>query len=191
VDLIKFLAFVTMSRLSISSTYRLKSGFEIPLLGYGVRFEHNVKILTGRLINSLLQVFQTPPKIATSVVERALKDGYRHVDSAAFYQNEAGCAQAMLKSGIPREQLFFTSKVPPPGMSYTQAKNQVKRTLKEIGELGYIDLMLLHAPLGGSEGRLGAWKALVEAVEEGKIRSIGVSNYGVHVCFYVQRSEKY
>jgi diketogulonate reductase-like aldo/keto reductase len=87
----------------------------------------------------------------------------------------------MLKSGIPREQLFFTSKVPPEGVSYAGTKRQVSETLKQIGDLKYIDLMLLHAPFGGAEGRLGAWKALVEAVEEGKIRSIGVSNYGVQV----------
>jgi diketogulonate reductase-like aldo/keto reductase len=87
----------------------------------------------------------------------------------------------MLKSGIPRDQLFFTSKVPPQSMSYSGTKKQVNETLKEIGELKYIDLMLLHSPFGGTEGRLGAWKALAEAVEEGKIRSIGVSNYGVQV----------
>lgn len=65
------------------------------------------------------------------------------------------------------------------GLSYEATKAQVDKSLRECG-LQYIDLMLLHAPYGGSEGRKGAWKALVEAVEEGKVRSIGVSNYGVH-----------
>jgi diketogulonate reductase-like aldo/keto reductase len=87
----------------------------------------------------------------------------------------------MLKSGIPRDQLFFTSKIPPQAMSYEAARAQISKTMKEIGDLKYVDLMLLHSPYGGKEGRLGAWKALVEAVEEGKIRSIGVSNYGVPV----------
>jgi diketogulonate reductase-like aldo/keto reductase len=64
-------------------------------------------------------------------------------------------------------------------LNYDTAKAQVERTLAETG-LDYIDLMLLHAPYGGSAGRKGAWKALVEAVEAGKVRSIGVSNYGVH-----------
>ena len=67
-------------------------------------------------------------------------------------------------------------------MSYEGAKDSLKKSLGEVGQqLKYIDLVLLHAPYGGKEGRLGAWKALVEAVEEGTVRSIGVSNYGVHV----------
>lgn len=71
-------------------------------------------------------------------------------------------------------------------MSYEGAKESIRQSLKEIGQLKYIDLVLLHAPYGGKEGRLGAWKALVEAVEEGTVRSIGVSNYGVPVCIYKQ-----
>lgn len=85
----------------------------------------------------------------------------------------------MLKANIPRDQLFFTSKVPPKCINYTDAKKCVSESLQQTG-LEYIDLYLLHAPYGGKEGRLGAWKALVEAVEEGKVRSIGVSNYGIH-----------
>ena len=111
-----------------------------------------------------------------------MKAGYRHVDSAAFYHNEAACAEGLVKSGIPRDQIFFTSKVPPESISYNAAKKAIEKTLKEVKELKYIDLMLLHSPYGGTDNRLGAWKALTEAVEEGHIRSIGVSNYGVHVC---------
>lgn len=85
----------------------------------------------------------------------------------------------MKKSGIPRSELFFTTKIPPRDMSYAAAKRDIDLTLQRTG-LGYVDLYLLHAPYGGKEGRLGAWKALVEGVEAGKIRSIGVSNYGVH-----------
>jgi diketogulonate reductase-like aldo/keto reductase len=102
------------------------------------------------------------------------------IDSAAAYRNEAGCGAAITGvKGIPRSEIYFTSKVPSRQLNYTNTKAQVERTLKETG-LDYIDLMLIHAPYGGSESRKGAWKALVEAVEEGKIRSIGVSNYGVH-----------
>lgn len=85
----------------------------------------------------------------------------------------------MLKSKVPREQLFFTSKVPSGSINYEGAKNAIDLSLQKTG-LGYFDLYLLHAPFGGKEGRLGAWRALVEAAEAGKVRSIGVSNYGVH-----------
>lgn len=85
----------------------------------------------------------------------------------------------MLAAKIPRDQLFYTSKVPPKSINYTEAAKCVDESLSQTG-LDYIDLYLLHAPYGGKDGRLGAWKALVEAVEAGKVRSIGVSNYGVH-----------
>lgn len=101
------------------------------------------------------------------------------LDSAASYKNEGGCGAAIkqVASSVPRESIFFTSKVRK--VTYDLTKAQVDRTLEETG-LDYIDLMLLHAPYGGSEARKGGWLALVEAVEAGKVRSIGVSNYGVH-----------
>ena len=101
------------------------------------------------------------------------------IDSAAIYRNEAGCGEAIAASSIPRDQIFFTSKVPFKKMGYEGTKAQVDDTLAKTG-LAYIDLMLIHSPYGGSDKRKGSWKALVEAVEAGKIRSIGVSNYGVH-----------
>lgn len=85
----------------------------------------------------------------------------------------------MLKTSLPRSTLFYTSKVPPKAISYTGARDSITTSLQKTG-LDYMDLYLLHAPYGGKENRLGAWKALVEAVEVGKVRSIGVSNYGVH-----------
>ena len=113
----------------------------------------------------------------------ALAAGYHHVDSAAAYCNEAPCGRAILKAAesgvIPRAAVFFTSKVRTKGMSYESARATVERTLAETG-LAYIDLMLLHAPYGGSAVRKGAWLGLVEAVEAGQVRSIGVSNYGRH-----------
>jgi diketogulonate reductase-like aldo/keto reductase len=101
------------------------------------------------------------------------------VDSAASYRNEAPCGKAIRASGIPREDIFFTSKIPTRRLSYEKAKAQIETTFKETG-LDYVDLMLIHAPYGGREARKGAWKALVEAQEEGKVRSLGISNYGVH-----------
>ncbi|KAK5806321.1 hypothetical protein VI817_000579 [Penicillium citrinum] len=133
----------------------------------------------------MLQVYKTPPDDTERCCLEALKAGYRHIDSAAIYKNEAGCGNAMRASAIPRDQIFFTSKVI--DISYDGAKNQIEQSLS-LSKLDYIDLMLLHQPRGGSDNRKGAWRALVEAVEAGKVRSIGVSNYGVH---HLDELEKY
>lgn len=109
----------------------------------------------------------------------AIKSGYRHVDSAHAYRNEEPTAKGLLGAGIPRDLLFYTSKVPPKCINYEDAKRCINESLVNT-KLQYIDLYLLHAPYQGTKGRLGAWKALVEAVKEGKVRSIGVSNFGVH-----------
>jgi diketogulonate reductase-like aldo/keto reductase len=85
----------------------------------------------------------------------------------------------MASSGQPRSSLFFTSKVYSNVLSYDGTVSQVDSTLKTTG-LDYIDLMLIHAPFGGPNGRKAAWRALVDAQEAGKVRSIGVSNYGMH-----------
>ncbi|KAK0704586.1 aldo-keto reductase-like protein [Lasiosphaeris hirsuta] len=150
-----------MATLTAETTIKLPSGHEIPQLGFGV--------------------WQIPAREAKTAVQHALAAGYRHIDSAAAYRNEAGCGAAILAPPLPlpRSAIFFTSKVPTPAVSYAGAAAQVDKTLAATG-LGYIDLMLLHAPYGGSAARKGAWRALVEAVEAGKVRSIGVSNYGVH-----------
>jgi diketogulonate reductase-like aldo/keto reductase len=124
-------------------------------------------------------VYQTPPEGAATAVTAALEAGYRHVDSAVFYKNEAGCGTALRESGIPREQLFFTSKVAPDAMSYAGAAGNVAATLAAT-QLGYVDLYLLHSPTGGREARLAAWRALVDAQRRGDVRAIGVSNFGVH-----------
>lgn len=121
----------------------------------------------------------SPAANAESVVSHALKNGYRHIDSARAYRNEKPCAEAAKASGLKREDIFFTTKVPPKLISYEGAKSAIEDSFNETG-FDYIDLYLLHAPYGGKEGRLGAWKALREAQKAGKIRSIGVSNYGVH-----------
>ncbi|KAL8734748.1 MAG: hypothetical protein Q9181_003088 [Wetmoreana brouardii] len=101
------------------------------------------------------------------------------IDSARVYRNEGPCAEAIKKSGIPRSEIFFTSKVPPRSMGYEQTKSAIKSSFGQTG-LDYIDLYLIHCPYGGKEARQGTWRALVEAQRAGQIRSIGVSNYGVH-----------
>jgi len=146
-------------KFDIKTSYKLNSDYSIPVLGYGV--------------------YQTPADVCEEVTLHAFKAGYRHVDSARAYRNERPCADAMAKSGLKREDIFFTSKVPPKAMGYDNTKNAIESSFAETG-LSYIDLYLIHSPYGGKEARLGSWKALVEAQKAGKIRSIGVSNYGVH-----------
>ncbi|PLB33303.1 aldo/keto reductase family protein [Aspergillus candidus] len=149
-----------MAPLSLQSTQKMVSGYEIPIVGFGV--------------------YQTPPDITEKVTIKALETGYRHIDSAKYYANEAECANAIRKSGIDRSKVFYTTKVPATHMSYEKAKEAIEASIRDAAGLDYIDLVLLHAPYGGKEGRLGAWRALVEAQKAGKIRSIGVSNYGIH-----------
>ncbi|KAK3986979.1 NADP-dependent oxidoreductase domain-containing protein [Cladorrhinum sp. PSN332] len=146
-----------MAPLTIDTKLKLNSGYEIPQLGFGV--------------------YQTPPRDTQRCVTEALNAGYLHVDSAAYYRNEAACAEAIRSFG--RDKVFFTSKIMPGSLNYGSVISQVDRMLQETN-LGYLDLVLIHAPFGGSDNRKAAWKALVESVEAGKIRSIGVSNYGVH-----------
>ncbi|GMG31109.1 unnamed protein product [Aspergillus oryzae] len=99
-----------------------------------------------------------PGTIAEDVTEKALKAGFRHIDSAAVYGNERECVSAVEKAGLKRSEVFLTTKILP------QATGRI----------------LLHAPFGGKEGRRGAWRALAEAQKAGKARSIGVSNFGLH-----------
>lgn len=134
-------------------------GHKIPQLGFGV--------------------YMTPPDEASDAVSRALEAGYRHIDSAVGYKNESGCGEAIRKSGIPRDQIFFTSKIIDRLGHYESAKKQIEGTVEKAG-LGYVDCILIHAPWGENDGRKEVWKALVEAQEKGLTKSIGVSNYGVH-----------
>ncbi|KAL4985729.1 NADP-dependent oxidoreductase domain-containing protein [Aspergillus falconensis] len=145
--------------LTLKSIQRLLSGYEIPILGYGV--------------------YQTPTNVAEDVTVEALKLGYRHIDSAAAYKNEKEVTAAIAKAGLPRSQVFLTTKIPPRANGYDAAKKSIEDSLKQANT-DYFDLILIHAPYGGKDGRLGTWKALVEAQKAGKTRSIGVSNFGVH-----------
>ncbi|KAJ5735424.1 uncharacterized protein N7483_000549 [Penicillium malachiteum] len=148
-----------MANLSLQSTYKLKSGYEIPVLGFGV--------------------YQTPLDVTENVTVKALELGYRHIDCAKVYENEKESAAAIRISGLDRSKVFYTSKVPRTCMGYEKAKQAIAESLAAV-DIGYIDLMLVHAPHGGTEARLGTWRAMVEAQQAGKIRSLGVSNFGIH-----------
>lgn len=102
----------------------------------------------------------------------ALKAGYRHIDTAAAYFNEEDVGKAVRDSGIPREEIFVTSKLWLQDYGYEQAKKGIARSLRKLN-IGYIDLYLIHQPYGDVPG---AWRAMEEAKAEGKLRSIGVSN---------------
>lgn len=102
----------------------------------------------------------------------ALKAGYRHIDTAAGYMNESDVGKAIKDSGIERSEIFITSKLWLQDYGYENAKKGIENSLRLL-DVDYIDLYLLHQPYGDY---LGAWKALEEAVEAGKIRSIGISN---------------
>ena len=107
------------------------------------------------------------------VVEEAIKVGYRLIDTAQSYGNAEAVGKAVKSSGVPREDLFITSKLWISDMSYEGAKKAFAESLSKL-DLDYIDLYLLHQPVGDT---FGAWKALEELYKEGKIRAIGVSNF--------------
>ncbi|KAK1147831.1 hypothetical protein N8T08_000344 [Aspergillus melleus] len=146
-------------KLCLTSTRTICSGYDIPILGYGL--------------------YQVPGSIAEDVAQKALEAGYRHVDSAAVYENEREAVSAIKKAGLTRSDVFLTTKVLPQATGYEAARRSIENSLKNANT-DYFDLILLHAPFGCKEGRLGAWRALAESQKAGKARSIGVSNFGLH-----------
>jgi len=146
-----------MENLSITSTAKLLSGYDIPLLGLGVYQNDECK----------------------PACEAALKHGYVHIDSAQMYGNEAQVGAAIKATGIDREKVFVTSKVNArQGQSVQQTLSGVETSLQRFG-FPYFDLFLIHSPLAGKKIRLETYKALLQKRDEGKIRSVGVSNYAV------------
>lgn len=134
-------------------TVKLNDGVEIPVYGFGT--------------------FQIPADGSTyKAVRTALELGIRHIDTAVAYFNEQEVGKAIRESGIPREEIFLTSKLWLQDYGYEPAKKGIETSLRKLG-LDYIDLYLIHQPYGDV---LGAWKAMEEARAKGKIRSIGVSN---------------
>lgn len=139
-------------------TFKLNDGNTIPAVGFGV--------------------FMIPNDGPTyDAVLAALKAGYRHIDTAAGYMNESDVGKAIKDSGVDRKEIFITSKLWLQDYGYENAKKGIETSLKLLG-VDYIDLYLLHQPYGDY---LGAWKALEEAKEEGKIKSIGISNVTVNL----------
>jgi 2,5-diketo-D-gluconate reductase A len=137
-------------------TLQLGESERIPQLGYGV--------------------FQVPPKETEQPVAEALAAGYRHIDTAAAYRNEGGVGLALRASGIPRDELFITTKCWNEDQGYEQAKRACRESLDRL-ELSHLDLYLIHWPVPAHDRYVETWKAFVELQQEGLVRSIGVSNF--------------
>jgi diketogulonate reductase-like aldo/keto reductase len=136
----------------------LHDGVEIPQLGFGV--------------------FQIPPQETQEKVEEALAAGYRHVDTAAAYRNEAGVGAAIAATGIRREDVFVTTKLWNSQQGYDSTLRAFEKSIERLGT-GYVDLYLIHWPLPSKDLFLDTWRAFERIREEGGARSIGVSNFRV------------
>ncbi len=119
-------------------------------------------------------VFQVPdPAVCEQAVLDAIATGYRLIDTAAAYMNEQAVGTAIQKCGVPREELFITTKLWVQDASYEGAKRAIETSLRNLG-LDYIDLYLIHQPMGDY---IGAYRAMEEAYREGKLKAIGVCNF--------------
>ena len=132
----------------------LNNGIKMPKLGYGV--------------------YQTPPEETCRCVLDAIEVGYRSIDTAQAYYNEAGVGQALKESGLPREEFFLTTKVWITNAGYDQAKASIQQSMDKLGT-DYLDLLLIHQPFGDY---YGTYRAMEELYDQGKLRAIGVSHVG-------------
>lgn len=148
---------------SLEDTYTLNNGVKIPIIGFG----------TWQTLDG---------DIAKHAVEVALNAGYRHIDTAAAYGNEKSVGQAIKNSGINRHDLFITTKLWNADHGYKSAKAAIDRSLQNL-KVDYLDLYLIHWPNPvdmrdhWAEANAESWRAMEEAVQAGKIRAIGVSNF--------------
>lgn len=152
-----------MSFNSLEDTYTLNNGVKIPIIGFGT--------------------WQTPyGDVAEHAVESALNAGYRHIDTAAAYGNEESVGEALKRSGVNRHDLFITTKLWNADHGYRSAKAAIDRSLQNL-KVDYLDLYLIHWPNPvdmrdhWAEANAESWRAMEEAVQAGKIRAIGVSNF--------------
>ena len=137
----------------------------------------NIKLNDGNTIPQLgLGVWQVEPDITARVVKDGIAAGYRLIDTAEGYHNEEGVGQAIREGGVPREQLFITSKLRNGGHDRDSALRSFDATLEALG-IGVIDMFLIHWPVPSQGKYVEAWKTLVELKGQGRIRSIGVSNF--------------
>jgi diketogulonate reductase-like aldo/keto reductase len=151
-----------MSDINSQSKAKLSDGNEIPLLGFGT--------------------YEMDDEEAYRCVTWALEAGYRHIDTAEWYENEASCGKAIFdfctKHSVPRSDIFYTTKLKL-NNGYENVRASIRKSVAASG-LGYVDLYLVHGPLGGPEMRRQSWQAVCDAKkEEGTLRSIGISTFGI------------
>lgn len=149
-------------KLALDSVIKLHNGVLMPLLGFGV--------------------WQVDPAVCTSVCETALEVGYRHIDSAQAYRNEAEAGASLRSTSVKRKDIFFTTKIPRDLGSVDANYESLIESVQKINggggdEGAYVDLFLIHTPRMGAEGIKNVWLALEKLLKEGKTRSIGVSNF--------------
>lgn len=134
-------------------TVKLNNGVEMPVVGYGV--------------------FLVPPEECERCVLDAIDAGYRSIDTAQAYFNEEGVGSAIIKSGVPRDELFVTTKVWISNAGYEKARASIDESLKKL-QTDYVDLLLIHQPFNDY---YGTYRAMEEAYREGKARAVGLSNF--------------
>ncbi|MFU7589177.1 aldo/keto reductase [Priestia sp. RMT2NF4] len=148
-----------------NETYKLSNGVEIPLLGLGT--------------------WLLDDEQAAQAVRDAVSSGYRHIDTAQAYMNEAGIGEGIRSCGVAREELFITTKVAAEAKTYEEVTNSIDESLTKLG-LDYIDLLIIHSPQPWTEFReekryfeenKEAWKAMEDAYKAGKVKAIGLSNF--------------
>ena len=137
----------------MTETVKLSNGVSMPMEGFGV--------------------FQIPEQECEQVVRNAIESGYRLIDTASSYQNEEAVGRAVKTCGIPREELFITTKAYIQEMGYENTMKAFEGSLKRLG-LDYLDLYLIHMPFGDY---YGSWRAMEELYRAGRIRAIGVCNF--------------
>ena len=149
----------------LQDVFTLSNGVQIPCVGFGT--------------------YKMNDENTTQAIENAIACGYRHIDTAVFYENEANVGEAIRRSGVAREKLFVTSKLWRTDRGYHNALRAFDKSLNEL-QLDYLDLYLIHWPAPKKDGEaweqenLDTWQALTELYRAGKVRAIGVSNFLEH-----------
>lgn len=151
-----------MASFTLQSTAPLPNNHKLPRLGFGV--------------------WDSPSHLTTQSCLSALKVGYRHIDTAQVYGNETEVGEAVKQSGLSRKDVFITSKTLTPGKDAADTYEKVLSSVHKIaGNDGYLDLFLVHNVTCGANGVKLLWQAMEKLQEEGKIKSIGVSNAGIGI----------